>query len=308
MKATGLLFAIFVILVWGVTFVNTKALLDNFSALEIQVIRFALGWFALCVFGKFEKFCKLLPFRDEGLLFLMGLFGVAVYQLMENCAIHHTNASNVSILVSMCPLLTAVIARGFFHGHKLNPLFFLGFAVAISGVIMVSLNGINEFHFNPIGDMFAVIAMLSWGIYSNLVERMSKRGYSQVFVIRRMFFWSLVLMSPLIAFGLTTYGHTAMSGVLSINADLPANSARFSKPMNYVNIAFLGLLASAACFVMWNKALLIVGVVRCSVGLYLLPAITAIVAYLFLGESLSVSSGVGAILILAGVVISSRQK
>ena len=37
----------FVILAWGVTFANTRALLRDFSALEIQLLRFALAWLAL---------------------------------------------------------------------------------------------------------------------------------------------------------------------------------------------------------------------------------------------------------------------
>ena len=35
------------ILVWGVTFANTRVLLEDFSALEINVLRFGLAWLAL---------------------------------------------------------------------------------------------------------------------------------------------------------------------------------------------------------------------------------------------------------------------
>ena len=41
------LVAAVVIFVWGVTFANTRALLADFSALEILVVRFALAWVAL---------------------------------------------------------------------------------------------------------------------------------------------------------------------------------------------------------------------------------------------------------------------
>ena len=41
------LVALFVIFVWGVTFANTRALLADFSVLEILVVRFALAWGAL---------------------------------------------------------------------------------------------------------------------------------------------------------------------------------------------------------------------------------------------------------------------
>ena len=308
MKTKGFIAAVFVILVWGITFVNTRALLVQFSALEIQVLRFALGWVALAIFGRGESLGRIGSWRDEKWFMLMGFFGVAIYQLLENCAIHYTNASNVSILVCMCPLLTAVVARFVFKGRQLHPLFFVGFVIAITGVIMVSMNGISEFHFNPLGDILAAFAMLSWVVYSNMVTAINERNFSQILVIRRMFFWALVFTLPLVAFGLTPQGEVAMNGSFKITLQSAANIERFTSLMNYVNLGFLGLLASAACFVLWNKALGIIGTVRCTIGLYLLPAITVIFAYLFLGEELTLVSAIGALLILAGVVISGWRK
>lgn len=309
MKWKGVIAAMFVILVWGITFVNTKALLVQFSALEIQVLRFALGWIALAFFGKFERIGRFERWQDERWFVLMGVFGVAVYQLLENCAIHFTNASNVSILVCMCPLLTAVTSR-LLPGRRapLPALFFVGFAIAITGVVMVSMNGISEFHFNPLGDILAALAMLSWVVYSNMVDGMNKRGYAQTFVIRRMFFWALVAMVPFVMYGLTNAGKAAMDGSLAVSLDVAANAERFTSLMNYVNLCFLGLLASAACFVLWNFALGVIGTVRCTVGLYLLPAITVVFAYVFLKEELTLVSAVGAVLVLAGVVVSGWKK
>ncbi len=313
MRFRGVAAALFVILVWGITFVNTRALLEQFSALEIQVLRLVLGWVALAcwsVFGGAGKSCRigaLLHWKEERWFFFMGIFGVAIYQLLENCAIHYTNASNVSILVCMCPLLTAVVSRMFPGSSGRPPLpvsFFVGFAVAIAGVAMVSMNGISEFHFNPLGDFLAAMAMLSWVVYSNMVDFMNEKGYSQTFVIRRMFFWSLVVTVPFIVYGITDAGRVAMDGSFAINLDLAANADRFTHPINYVNLGFLGVLASAACFVLWNFALGVVGTVRCTIGLYLLPAITVVFAYLFLGEALTLVSAIGAALVLAGVVMS----
>lgn len=313
MGLRGVIAALFVILVWGITFVNTRALLEQFSALEIQVLRFVLGWIALACWGGFGgsgrsgRIGVLLAWREERWFFFMGLFGVAVYQLLENCAIHYTNASNVSILVCMCPLLTAVVSRMLPGSSRRAPLplsFFVGFAVAIAGVAMVSMNGISEFHFNPLGDFLAAMAMLSWVVYSNLVDFMNEKGYAQTFVIRRMFFWALVVTVPFVMYGTTDSGRMVMDGSLAINLDPAVNADRFSRPMNYVNLGFLGVLASAACFVLWNYALGVVGTVRCTIGLYLLPAITVVFAYLFLGEALTVVSAIGAALVLAGVVMS----
>ena len=94
----GLALVAFTLLMWGLTFVNTRALLPDFSALEIQVVRFTLGYVALwCIHPRWTPVAR----GDERLFIGMGLSGVAVYQLLENCAIHYTNASNVAILVAL---------------------------------------------------------------------------------------------------------------------------------------------------------------------------------------------------------------
>lgn len=301
----GLIYASLTILIWGVTFVNTRALLNQFSALEIQVLRFALAYVVLWAIHPRRA---RLPWREEGLFVLLGLTGVAVYQLMENCAIHYTNASNVSILVALNPAITAILARLVNGERRLSPLFLVGFLVAITGVVMVSLNGVSAFHFRPVGDLMALAAMLSWGFYSILVSRVNQLSLSPVVVIRRTFFWALALTLPLVLFGLTPVGGEVMEGSFKVTLDLAANQARFSSALNFVNLGFLGCLASAACFVWWNKSCKMLGVVRCTVGLYLIPAITVVFAYLFLGERLTAVSAAGAVLTVVGVLISGWRR
>ena len=300
----GLALVVFTLLVWGVTFVNTRALLSDFSALEIQLLRFTLGYAALwCICPRRGSVAR----GDEWLFVGMGLAGVAVYQLLENCAIHYTNASNVSILVSLCPMTTALLAWMLGRGRRPSLRFFIGFIVAIVGVAMVCMNGLHAFHFHPLGDLMAFCAMLSWGFYSMFVDVVNAKGYPPVFVIRQMFFWALVFTVPLVLFGLTSMGRTVLQGSFAVSLDPAVNGARFTSGLNLVNIGFLGLLASAACFVVWNLACETLGTVRCTVFLYLIPVVTVVFAAIFLGERMTFVSGVGSALILGGVILSGWQ-
>lgn len=300
----GFLAAAFTIVVWGVTFVNTKALLGSFSALEIQVLRFAVAYVALWpLYPRLRR----VRWRDELMFVALGGSGVAVYQLLENCAISYTNASNVAILVSLCPLATALLVRFAGRGRRLTARFCAGCAIAMAGVTMVSANGVGELRFRPFGDLLALAAVASWAVYSLLVGKIADRGYSQLFVVRRMFFWALAMMVPLVVFGLTSAGRTVMSGSLAIETAADANAARFSDPLNFVNLGFLGLLASAMCFVLWNRACALLGVARCTVGIYLIPAVTVLFAAAFLGERMTFASAAGALLIVIGVVLSGKS-
>ena len=106
----GYLLATITVIIWGITFVCTKSLLQDFSALEILFFRFLIAYIGLWIMNprkvKIEK-------KDNILFALAGLTGVVLYQFTENIAINFTTASNVSVIVSICPLFTAIIAQIF---------------------------------------------------------------------------------------------------------------------------------------------------------------------------------------------------
>ena len=298
--------AAFVIFVWGMTFANTRALLGDFSALEILVGRFALAWAALWLARprQIVKKCR----GDEGLFAAMGLSGIFCYQLLENCAIYYTNASNVAIFVSFGPIVTAALARMFTKDRSLSAALLIGSLIAVAGVALVSLNGVVNLHLRPLGDLMALGAMVSWGFYSILIGKVNEKGCPPVYVIRKAFGWALVLMLPLCVWGVTDSGYCALDGSFSVTLDWAANVERFSNALNWLNLGFLGLLASAACFAMWNYACRGLGVVRATVGLYLTPIVGVVFAAVFLDERLTAMSALGGLVIIVGVAIANGRR
>lgn len=287
MKIKGLVLGALTIIIWGITFVNTKALLNDFNSFEILFVRFLAAYAALWIIHP-HRF-KVEGWREELNFAGMGLFGVAAYQFLENVAISHTNASNVAILVSACPMGAAILSRIFLKERSLTRRFVVGFVLAICGVALVCLGGIRAFHFRPTGDVLAFCAMGCWSAYSVLITRTNRKGYGPVVAIRRTFFWSLAFMLPFLPFG--------------CSFDPAANAARFAKGINLLNFGFLGFLASALAFVLWNETCKVLGTVRATCGLYFIPVVTAAVAHFALGESLTAMTGLGAVLTILGVVI-----
>ena len=300
--------AAFVILVWGVTFASTRSLLLDFSALEILVLRFAVAWLVLVGIGLFDRSAKRrFSFRDELLFAAMGLTGVTAYQFLENCAIYYTNASNVAIMVSFGPIVTAAMARMLTSDKTLSVRLVVGSLIAVCGVAMVSMNGLGEFHLRPLGDAMALAAMVSWGLYSVMVGKVNDKGYSPTTVIRKSFFWALVMMLPFVLWGMTEEGVYALDGSFGVTIDAEVNAERSGRALNWVNLGFLGVLASAACFVLWNHACKTLGVVCTTIGLYLTPVVGVVFAVIFLGESLTTASIVGGLVIVAGVVLANTE-
>lgn len=296
-----------VIAVWGVTFASTRTLLVDFSALEILLLRFSLAFAALCAIGRAAGGAKGGGRRDEWIFAAMGLTGIVAYQFLENCAIYYTNASNVAILVSFGPIVTALMARALAKGGRLSLRLVAGSLVAVCGVALISLNGIVEFELRPIGDAMALCGMVSWGLYSILLDVANDRGIPPLLAIRKAFGWSLLMMAPFAAWGMTESGICALDGSFAVILDADVNAQRFASLLNWMNIAFLGLLASAASFVLWSAACKTIGVVKTTVSLYITPIVGVVFAATFLSEQVTGLEVFGGFVILVGVAVATGR-
>ena len=280
-KVLGYFLAAISIFFWGITFICTKALLKDFSSLEILFIRFLMAYAGLWILRpKLEKISPV----DNILFVLAGLSGVVLYQFSENVAINFTNASNVSVIVSICPLFTALIVQYFLKEDHLNLWFLLGFIISILGVALVCFNGKMELELNPKGDLLALFSAICWGFYSMFVSLINKKNYDPICATRRVFFYAVLFMIPLMAagIGITKSDSSIFAGLreaMLVTLNKAANTERFSKPLNWFNLVFLGIVASGFCFSAWNKACEIVGTVKVTCGLYLIPVVTIIFAF-----------------------------
>ncbi len=286
--------ALLTILVWGVTFVSTKVLLADFSPGWILLIRFALGFLALCAARRGGL--RVASRRDEALIALAGLTGVAGYYLLENVALTLASATAVGVIVAASPLFTAVIARIRGDRGACSPRFVAGFALAMAGIVLVSVAGAGAQGPGRLdagalaGCGLALAAAVTWALYSTIVARLAEAGYETVALTRRTFAWGLAFMAPVVLLG-----------------SPPPDPAAALEPVNAANLLFLGLIASAACFATWGYAVKHLGAVVTSTYIYLVPAVTAATAAAVLGEPLSVPVVLGTALAIAGLLLSQGR-
>lgn len=277
--------ALITTLIWGTTFISTKVLLRSFGPVEILFLRFLMGYLALWLIS--PRLMKLHNRKEELYFAAAGISGVTLYFLFENIALTYTLASNVGIIISIAPFFTAIMNYLFLHGEKPGARFFIGFAAAMAGISLISLRGAGGLKINPTGDFLAVLAAVVWAVYSTLTKKIGGFGYQTIPMTRRIFCYGLVFMIPALQ-------------VLEFHPDL----SLFADPKNLFNIIFLGMGASAACFVTWNKAVDILGTVKTSVYIYLVPVVTVVTSAIVLGEQITAVVLAGMVLTLAGLFLS----
>ena len=287
-NATGHLSALLTILIWGTTFISTKVLLADFQPIEILFFRFVIGLLALL--AVYPHRMKGTTGKQERTFAMAGLCGVCLYYLLENIALTYTMASNVGVIISVAPFFTAILSHLFLKQEEpLRANFFIGFVVAMAGISLVSFHD-STLQLHPVGDLLALLAAFLWACYSILTRKIGSFGYHTIGTTRRVFFYGILFMIPALFL-----------------FDFPWDFRRFANTNCLLNLLFLGLGASALCFVTWNFAVKLLGPVKTSMYIYLVPVITIAASVLILHEPFSWRTGTGTVLTLAGLLLSESR-
>ena len=283
------LIALFVIIVWGTTMVSTKMLLrEGLSPKEIMLIRFCIAYVFLWVL--YPRMHKVRSWRDELILFGMGITSGSMYFLFENTALVYTSVTNVAIIGALIPLLTALLTHFVFRESRLTRLFWAGTVISVAGTALVILNGNFSLEINPKGDFLALISIIIWSFYG-VLSKCLKGEYSSLFITRNIFFYGILTLLPYFLF-----------------EPFAVSLQTLLKPSVLWNLVFLGFIASSMCYFLWTFSLKKLGVVKTNNYIYFSPLITILTAHVVLGEPITVYVAGGTALIICGLWIASVRK
>lgn len=281
------LLAILVAIVWGTTFVSTKVLIgQGLSPVEIMVYRFLIAY--ACIWTIYPRKLFARNIKDELLCISAGLTGGSLYFLFENTALGITLASNVSLIICTSPIFTAFVLRLIYRKERIKNHLIAGSLIALIGVACVSFNGSFILKINPLGDILTIFAALSWAFYGSILKELNKR-YSTLFITRKTFIYGILTILPFSFFRADTF-----------------NPQLLTTPTTILNLLFLGIVASLLCYVMWNNAIKVLGVVQTSNYIYLIPLITLIASALVIHERITYIALIGSVFILLGVYTAEK--
>lgn len=282
------LIAILTVGIWGLTFISTKVLIEHgLSPQEIFLLRFLMAYLGIWFISPRKLFAD--NWKDELWLLWGGVTGGSFYFFTENTALEITLATNVAFIVCTAPLLTTILSLLIYKKEKATAGLVGGSLLALVGVALVVYNGHFILKISPLGDFLTLLAAFSWAFYSLIMKKMSGR-YRTTFITRKIFFYGILTILP--AFILHPW-QFSLSGLW--------------QPAVWMNLLFLGVLASLVCFVVWNIILKQLGTVRASNYIYLNPLFTLIGSAVLLDEQFTVMSLMGAMLILGGVYLAGKR-
>lgn len=280
--------ALLTVTAWGVSFVSTKVLLEHgINPTEVYVVRTLLAYLlVLCVCHK-RIFSNSL--RDELLFVSCGLCAGSLYFIAENTALEYTLVSNVSLIVTLSPLITTLLVGAIYKNERPGKGVLMGSLIAFLGVGCVIFNSSFVLDVKPLGDLLSLSAAVCWSVYSLVLRKLSA-FYTVMFISRKTFFYGMVTAIP---FLIAIPEHTPLDVYLQFDV--------------WSNFLFLGVFCSMIAFIIWAFTIKGLGAIKANNYLYIQPIITLIASALLLGEKVSIVGYVGCSMILLGVWISDRM-
>lgn len=97
-----------------------------------------------------------------------------------------------------------------------------------------------------------------------------------------------------------------MTPILAFS-ELNFDMSKLCNSVNMLNLLFLGICASALCFVTWNTAIGILGPVKTTTYIYIIPVISVAASAVILHERITALAAAGMALIIAGLVLSGKE-
>ena len=280
--------ALLTVTAWGVSFVSTKVLLEHgINPTEVYVVRTLLAYLlVLCVCHK-RIFSNSL--RDELLFVSCGLCAGSLYFIAENTALEYTLVSNVSLILTLSPLITTLLVGAIYKNERPGKGVLMGSLIAFLGVGCVIFNSSFVLDVKPLGDLLSLSAAVCWSVYSLVLRKLSA-FYTVMFISRKTFFYGMVTAIP---FLIAIPEHTPLDVYLQFDV--------------WSNFLFLGVFCSMIAFIIWAFTVKGLGAIKANNYLYVQPIITLIASALLLSEKVSIVGYVGCSLILLGVWISDRM-
>ncbi|SFJ60064.1 Threonine/homoserine efflux transporter RhtA [Halobacillus dabanensis] len=223
---------------------------------------------------------------------VMTLTGVAFFNTFIYASLQFTSATNVSVLETIIPVLT-VILSSFVLKERLHPLQKGGVALSFIGALWVVIDGqvvqLATIDWN-IGDGIMVGAIACWAIYSIAVKQVMRNFHpiAAVFVMTGI---ALLTLLPFLAIEWFIFGIPNLMQVDYVGGFL-----------------YLGIFPSLLALLFYNVAVDRLGASKASVFLNFLPVVTMIGASLWLEETISHMQVIGAVGVMAGVVLTTRSK
>ena len=267
------------------THLVAKLVVKDIEPLALTMIRSALAAVGLLLVVLLRKGRIVIARADYGSILLLSFLAIPANQFLFLTALKHTTPTNASLMYAMTPTVVLVISS-LMGGERLSWKKTAGVFIAFGGIVLVVFeHGIDLACDYTLGNLLLAAAVLSWALYT-------------------------VKGRPMILkYG--AFSTSAVTMILGTLMFLPVgalNAAEFDysrlTPAHWGGLMYLAAGTSIFAYFLWYYALGRIEASKVAIFSNLQPIMTAVLAYLLLGQPISFTFIVGGTIALFGIVLT----
>lgn len=272
---------------WGGTFTAGRIAVQQLSPLAVACGRYLLATTVLLLILQREGWPQLNR-RQQGLLFGLGISGIALYNWLFFIGLSLIPASRAALIIALNPTAIA-LGAAVWTGDRLRSWQWAGVGLSLVGaILLLGSRQAGTLTLPGWGDLALIGCVLCWTVYS-LLARVALRSLSPLTVTTGACCWGSLLLVGL---------------WLSQGAQLPAAVSLSTGSA----IAYLGLGGTALAFCLYANGIERLGAARAGLFINLVPVFGSAIGALLLQEPLSGLTLLGGLLVLAGVGLGTLQR
>ena len=280
-------------LFWSGNFIVGKvATLFEIPPLTLNFYRWFLAFLILCPFTLKGVIMNYEEIKKNFLvLIIMGFTSISVFNSVVYYSLNYTQVLNGVLMISTIPVFI-IFFSGLFKTESIRIYQIIGVVISLLGVISIitklDLSLLLSLKLNK-GDLWMLVAMISWTTYSLLL------GKKKVKLEPFIFLQTIIIIGLL--FLLPMYIAEVFAGK-KITLNFPV----------LMTIGYVVFFAGIGAYTFWNAAIKLIGPSRSGVFLHLMPIFSSLMAVFLLGEQFSFHHIVGTLLIISGILLSSKKQ
>jgi drug/metabolite transporter (DMT)-like permease len=277
--------------VWGSTFVVTKAAMREFPPFTLAFLRFAIA--SLCLLMLMRRWRRVADLTQSvsfWRLAFLAFTGFALFTVGFNYALFYGSASQGALIYATTPAVVAACGALFLK-ERLHVKSGLGIALSMAGAVIIALTGTQQLETAPaaiLGAVLMFLTVLLWGAYTVAAKRVAHADQLALTFALSALATLLLLPATVIELAVLGVAATSVSG--------------------WLGVLYLAILASAVGYALYSLALRELDASAVGVYTNIDPVVGVACAFVFLGETLSAAQVVGAAVVFAGIWLASARR
>ena len=283
-KLTAKECAFIAIFFWATAFVLTKVVLKEVDVTTLGVLRYFFASI-IVIFILIKQKISLPKLKDIPAFVFAGFSGYAGYIVFFNMATLLSSPSTLSVINALAPAITAIVAY-FIFNEKIKIIGWISMGISFCGILILTLwNGtltVNK------GVIYMLIGCVLLSLY-NISQRYLTKKYSSFDVSM----YSMLIGGIL----LVVYSPSSVRNIFSISFN------------SLILIIYMSVFPSIISYFFWTKAFEIAKhTTEVTSFMFVTPVLATLMGIIILGDIPKLSTLIGGIIIILGMVLFNKTK